>query len=126
MTIDEAVTRYKNNAEHERTHGNLQGCLEFKQLAEWLKEYKRLLGAIEDIKAEITEPNEMDEYMRELSRQIVTVTQITMEEAEICVSEAMTAYTKANIEPFIQTKDLERLYLPAEIKRGIKPKKKRG
>lgn len=43
MTIDEAVTRYKNNAEHERTHGNLQGCLEFKQLAEWLKDYKRLL-----------------------------------------------------------------------------------
>lgn len=43
MTIDEAVTRYKNNAEHERTHDNLQGCLEFKQLAEWLKDYKRLL-----------------------------------------------------------------------------------
>lgn len=60
MTIDEAVTRYKNNAEHERTHGNLQGCLEFKQLVEWLKDYKRLLGAIEDIKAEITEPNKMD------------------------------------------------------------------
>ena len=52
MTIDEAVTRYKNNAEHERTHGNLQGCLEFKQLAEWLKDYKRLLGVIEDIKSE--------------------------------------------------------------------------
>jgi predicted nucleotide-binding protein (sugar kinase/HSP70/actin superfamily) len=43
MTIDEAVTRYKNNAEYERTHGNLQGCLEFRQLAEWLKDYKRLL-----------------------------------------------------------------------------------
>ena len=40
LTIDEAITRYKNNAEYERTHGNLQGCLEFKQLAKWLKELK--------------------------------------------------------------------------------------
>lgn len=37
ITIDEAITRYKNNAEYERTHGNLQGYLEFKQLAEWLE-----------------------------------------------------------------------------------------
>lgn len=40
MKIEDAITRYKNNAEYERTHGNLQGCLEFKQLAEWLKELK--------------------------------------------------------------------------------------
>ena len=37
MTIDEAIKRYTDNAEYERTHGNLQGCLEFKQLAKWLK-----------------------------------------------------------------------------------------
>lgn len=43
MKLDEAIARYKNNAEYERTHGNLQGCLEFRQLAEWLKDYKRLL-----------------------------------------------------------------------------------
>jgi hypothetical protein len=48
-----------------------------------------------------------NEHMRELSRQIAAVTQITMEEAKICVSEAMTAYTKANIEPFIEIKDLK-------------------
>jgi DNA-directed RNA polymerase subunit RPC12/RpoP len=42
MTIDEVIIRYKNNAEYERTHGNLQGCLEFRQLAEWLKDYKRM------------------------------------------------------------------------------------
>lgn len=42
ITIDEAITRYKNNAEYERTHGNLQGCLGFRQLAEWLKELKQL------------------------------------------------------------------------------------
>lgn len=43
MRLDEAITRYKNNAEYERTHGNLQGCLEFRQLAEWLKDYKRMV-----------------------------------------------------------------------------------
>ena len=40
--IDEAIEMYTSNAEYERTHGNLQGCLEFRQLAEWLKDYKRL------------------------------------------------------------------------------------
>ena len=43
MSIDEYITRFTAAAEFERTHGNLQGCLEFKQLAEWLKDYKRLL-----------------------------------------------------------------------------------
>ena len=42
MTIDEAIQRYVDNAEYERTHGNLQGCLEFKQLVKWLKELKQL------------------------------------------------------------------------------------
>ena len=42
MTIDEAIERHTSNAEYERTHGNLQGCLEFGQLAEWLKELKQL------------------------------------------------------------------------------------
>ena len=40
MTLDEAIERYISNAEYERTRGNLQGCLDFKQLAEWLKELK--------------------------------------------------------------------------------------
>ena len=40
MTIDKAITKYKNNAEFERTHGNLQGCLEFRQLAKWLEELR--------------------------------------------------------------------------------------
>ena len=38
MTLDEAISRYESNAEYERTHESLQGCLEFRQLAEWLKE----------------------------------------------------------------------------------------
>ena len=43
MTLDEVIKRFTSNAEYERTHGSLQGCLEFRQLAEWLKDYKRLL-----------------------------------------------------------------------------------
>lgn len=42
ITIDEAITRYKDNAEYERTHGNLQGCLEFKQLAKWLEKLQKI------------------------------------------------------------------------------------
>lgn len=42
MSIDEAIKRYVDNSEYERTHGNLQGCLEFTQLVKWLKELKQL------------------------------------------------------------------------------------
>ena len=42
-TLDEVIKRYTDNAEFERRNGNLQGCLEFRQLAEWLKDYKQLL-----------------------------------------------------------------------------------
>lgn len=42
MTLDEVIKRFSNNAEYERTHENLQGCLEFRQLAEWLTELKEL------------------------------------------------------------------------------------
>lgn len=43
MTLTEAIERYTSNAEYERIHGSLQGCLDFRQLAEWLKDYERLL-----------------------------------------------------------------------------------
>ena len=39
MKLDEAIQRYTDNAEYERTH-DLQGCLEFKQLVKWLKELR--------------------------------------------------------------------------------------
>ena len=42
MKIEEKIKRYLDNAEYERTHGNLQGCLEFRQLSDWLKELKQL------------------------------------------------------------------------------------
>lgn len=42
MSIDEAIKRYNDNAEYERTHGNLQGCLEFRQLAKWLEQLQKI------------------------------------------------------------------------------------
>ena len=48
MTIEESIIRYKNNAEYERTHGNLQGCLEFRQLAEWLEQLQKIQQIIHD------------------------------------------------------------------------------
>lgn len=53
-TIDEAITRLKNNAEYERKHGNLQGCLEFAWLAVELEK----LDKIKDIL--YTEMNSLD------------------------------------------------------------------
>ena len=48
MTLDEAIQRYADNAEYERTHGNLQGFLEFKQLEKWLKELRAYRKEHED------------------------------------------------------------------------------
>ena len=42
MTLKEAIERYKNNAEYDYTHGNLQKYLEFEQLVKWLKELEQL------------------------------------------------------------------------------------
>ena len=41
-TLYEVIERFENNAEFERRNYNLQGCLDFRQFAEWLKDYKRL------------------------------------------------------------------------------------
>lgn len=47
-----------------------------------------------------------NEYVRELSRQIAAVTQITIEEAAERIHETITECNKADIKPFIQTKNL--------------------
>lgn len=62
MTIEEQITIFEHNAEHERKEGDLNNCLHFRQLAEWLKDYKRLLGAIDAIKAEIQEHDMWVQY----------------------------------------------------------------
>lgn len=38
--IDEIIERFERSAEYQRTHRDLSGCHEFKQIAEWLKELK--------------------------------------------------------------------------------------
>lgn len=53
MILDEIIERYTSNAEYERTHGNLQGCLEFRQLVEWLKELKENKDMLNNLAAEI-------------------------------------------------------------------------
>ena len=54
MSIDEAIERYESNAEYERTHGNLQGCLEFRQLVEWLRKYQLMQADYENrLKADL-------------------------------------------------------------------------
>lgn len=40
MTIEEQITIFEHNAEHERKEGDLHNCLNFRQLAQWLKELK--------------------------------------------------------------------------------------
>lgn len=40
MTLDEQIAILEHNAEYERTHGSLQGCLDFRQLVKWLKELR--------------------------------------------------------------------------------------
>lgn len=55
LSLDEVIKRYKNNAEYERTHGNLQGCLEFRQLAKWLEELQKIEQILDDCDLEAWE-----------------------------------------------------------------------
>lgn len=59
MTLEKAIKRYTNNAEYERTHSNLQGCLEFKQLAKWLKELK-MHREIHDVLLQLLVDSDLD------------------------------------------------------------------
>lgn len=63
MTLDEAIKRYTDNAEYERTHGNLQGCLDFRQLAEWLSELTQLKEQTRWIPVSERNPKERDWYI---------------------------------------------------------------
>ena len=55
MTLEESIKRYTDNAEYERIHGNLQGCMEFKQLAEWLRKYQKIENIVDDYDLEAWE-----------------------------------------------------------------------
>ena len=63
-TLDEVIERFKHNMEFTRRNGDLQGYLKFNQIAEWLKDYKRLLEQeprwIPIVKREPTEEERAD------------------------------------------------------------------
>ena len=63
MTIEEQITIFEHNAEHERKEGDLHNCLNFRQLAEWLKELKSHREAWDGMKEELLEMSRLHEYV---------------------------------------------------------------
>ena len=63
MTLNEAIKRYINNAEYERIHGSLQGCLACRLLTERLKELKQLRKKTRWISVCERLPEEYGEYL---------------------------------------------------------------
>ena len=61
MMIDEAIKKYEENAKRTWNGKPTIAAEECQQMVEWLKDYKRLLGAIEDIRAEIEKRKEYAE-----------------------------------------------------------------
>lgn len=61
MTIDEAIKRYNSNAFYEKSDGNLQGYLEFRQLVEWLCKYQKIQEIVayyrENVRDKVTNEN---------------------------------------------------------------------
>lgn len=49
MTLDEAIKMFENNAEYERLIGNEEACFDFRQLANWLKDYMRLIEIVKGL-----------------------------------------------------------------------------
>ena len=44
ITLDEAIARFESNADYvERKQNDIESAKYFRQLAEWMKDYKRLL-----------------------------------------------------------------------------------
>jgi len=46
--LNEVIKKYTDNAEYVRQHGDLEGCMEFRELAEFLTECKKLFITCED------------------------------------------------------------------------------
>ena len=42
ITIDEAIEKYKNQAEWEHSHDNMDYCEEYEQLAKWLEQLQKI------------------------------------------------------------------------------------
>lgn len=101
MTLEEAIKRYTDNAEYERTHGNLQGCLDFRQLVELLKELKRwrefgrnnsqlindclIQNRIDELySSEITDVQGMFDVIDKITKRLIEERHKLVEKGEIC------------------------------------------
>ncbi len=76
MTIEEQITIFEHNAEHERKEGDLNIYLNFRQLVEWLKElqiYRRNLTnqSISDLLVQSENENErLHDRTNELEKEL--------------------------------------------------------
>ena len=73
MTIDEAIKKYEENAKRTWNGKPTVAAEECQQMAEWLKDYKRLLGAIEDIKTEIAEYLQEEGFGSEYRKDVMQI-----------------------------------------------------
>ena len=53
--IDEFISRFRHNADHQRRIGDLHGCLEFRQLADTLEKYQQIEQILDDCDLEAWE-----------------------------------------------------------------------
>ena len=47
MSIDKAIEKYKNQAEWEHSHNNMDYCEEYEQLAKWLEQLQKIREIVE-------------------------------------------------------------------------------
>lgn len=52
MSIDEVIKKYKNQAEWEHSHNNMDYCEEYEQLAKWLEQLQKIKEIAEKWKAD--------------------------------------------------------------------------
>lgn len=102
IEIDEAIKRYTSNAEYERTHGNLQGCLEFRQLAEWLRDYKRLKEQESKTEKVIKMRDATPEEQGAIAKYIKSISKPTGIEFDIDIDKKVESYGKLLKHPVVK------------------------
>ena len=103
IEIDEAIKRYTSNAEYERTHGSLQGCLEFRQLAEWLRDYKRLKEQEPKTEKVIKMRDATPEEQEAIAKYIKSISKPTGMEFDIDIDKKVESYGKLLKHPVIKS-----------------------